>query len=140
MGTRVLGSPVLGTVDDIAAILRDQVIDEVLIAIPRDMLGAVEKVAKACEEEGIRHCLMADVFDTKVARVERGTVRVHPAAVVRAGLPGRAAAPREAGDRSRARPSSCSRLLLPLIGVIAVAIKLDSPGPGASSARTGSAT
>jgi exopolysaccharide biosynthesis polyprenyl glycosylphosphotransferase len=128
VGTRVLGSPVVGTVDDITAILSEQVIDEVLIAIPRDMLGAAEKVARACEEEGIKHCLMADVFETNVARVgvarfgsiplllfepvsqdERRLVvkRIIDLAITLAVLP----------------------FILPVIGLVAVAIKLDSPGP-----------
>jgi len=33
------------------------------------MIGDVEKVARACEEEGISLCMMADVFDVKVARM-----------------------------------------------------------------------
>jgi exopolysaccharide biosynthesis polyprenyl glycosylphosphotransferase len=128
VGTRVLGAPVLGTVDDITAILRDQVVDEVLIAIPRDMLGAVEKVAKACEEEGIKHCLMADVFDTKVARIH----------VARFGsIPVLSFEPVFQDDRGLlvkrvidlAATLLMLPLFLPLIGVIAVAIKLDSPGP-----------
>jgi exopolysaccharide biosynthesis polyprenyl glycosylphosphotransferase len=127
-GTRVLGSPVLGTVDDIGAILRDQVIDEVLIAIPRDMLGAVEKVAKACEEEGIKHCLMADIFDTKVARVHVTRFVSIPLLLFEP----------VAQDERRllvkrmidlAATLFILPLLLPLIALIAAAVKLDSKGP-----------
>jgi exopolysaccharide biosynthesis polyprenyl glycosylphosphotransferase len=128
VGTRVFGSPVIGTVDDITAVLRDHVIDQVLIATPRDLISAVVKVAKACEEEGIKHCLMADLFDVKVARI--GLTRFGP-------IPLLVFEP-VFQDELRllvkrmidlAAILCMLPLLLPVIGLIAIAIKLDSAGP-----------
>jgi exopolysaccharide biosynthesis polyprenyl glycosylphosphotransferase len=127
VGSRVLGSPVLGTLDDIGGILRDHIVDQVLIAIPPDMLSAAEKVARACEEEGISYCLMADVFDAKVARmslVPFGSISLLSFEPV-------------FQDELRllvkrildlAATIVVLPLILPLIGLIAMAIKLDSSG------------
>ena len=128
VGTRVLGSPVLGTLDDIGSVLRAHVVDQVLIAIPRDMVSGVEKVALACGEEGIKHCLMADVFDVKVSRIHL---------VPFGGIPFLSFEP-VAQDELRLLVKrmidlAAALLLLPLVapalGIIALAIKLDSPGP-----------
>jgi hypothetical protein len=35
------------------------VIDEVILAVPRSLIADVEKVARACEEEGVRISFMA---------------------------------------------------------------------------------
>jgi len=76
-GKEILGSKVLGTLEDIHTVLKGHVIDEVIIAIPRAMIPNVDKIAFACEEEGVKLRMMADVFDVHVARmrlVEVGTV------------------------------------------------------------------
>ncbi|MBE0568574.1 MAG: sugar transferase [Deltaproteobacteria bacterium] len=70
VGTKVDGAEVLGVVEDISAILKGHVIDEVILAIPRAMISDVEKIAFVCEEEGVRFSVMADVFDVQVARMD----------------------------------------------------------------------
>jgi exopolysaccharide biosynthesis polyprenyl glycosylphosphotransferase len=126
--TQVLEAPVLGTVADITAILKDNVIDEIYFAIPRAMIPNVDQIALACEAEGVRLCLMADVFDVHVARmnlVELENVplltlepvalnesqllikRIFDLVFILTLLPG----------------------LLPIMAIIAMIIKLDSRGP-----------
>src|SRR5262249_38411494 len=68
VGEPVLESCVLGTVGDISSVLKENVIDEVILAVPRAMIPDVDKIAQACEEEGVKLCLMADVFDVRAAR------------------------------------------------------------------------
>jgi len=63
-------SKVLGVVEDIEEILKNNVVDEVILAVPRAMLSDVEKIASACEEEGVRFRILADVFNVSVARIE----------------------------------------------------------------------
>jgi exopolysaccharide biosynthesis polyprenyl glycosylphosphotransferase len=125
---RVLGSPVLGTIDDITSVLKDHVVDEVILAVPRAMIPQLGKVASVCEEEGVKLRLMADVFDVEVARmdlVEFGRIplltlepvfqeewkllvkRMIDIALTGVTLP----------------------VVLPILGLVALAIKLDSPGP-----------
>lgn len=69
VGELVEQAKVLGTVDEINAILTSQVVDEVILAVPRSSLRFMEEIVNACEEQGVRFRLMADVFDMQVARM-----------------------------------------------------------------------
>ena len=128
VGMRVCGAEVLGTVDDISSILKEHVIDEVILAVPRAMIPDVEKIAYACEEEGVRFRIMADVFDVRVARMEL---------VEFGGLPLLTLYPvardewKDLLKRMMDLVISVSSLplLLPLTAAIAIAIKIDSRGP-----------
>ena len=53
---------VLGTVQEIEKVLTSQVVDEVMLAVPRSSLGYMEEIVSACEEQGVRFRFMADVF------------------------------------------------------------------------------
>jgi exopolysaccharide biosynthesis polyprenyl glycosylphosphotransferase len=128
IGDRVLQSSVVGSVGDISSVLKGHVIDEVILAVPRAMIPDADKIAQACEEEGVKLCLMADVFDVHAARtrlVALGPIpllTLEPVAqeewklLVKRGM-------------DFAMVLLVIPLLLPLVGLIALAIKLDSPGP-----------
>lgn len=128
LGRRVLGSPVVGTIDSICSVLKNHVVDEVILAVPRTMIPDVEKIARACEEEGVKFLLMADMFDVNVARmrlVQLGAIPLltfEPVAQEEWKL-----------LVKRILDLTLSLLLLPvllpLMGIIALAIKLDSAGP-----------
>ncbi len=47
---------------EMPSVLRDQVIDEVIIACPRSMLGALQPVVAACGSAGLPFTMLADVF------------------------------------------------------------------------------
>jgi len=128
IGEMILGSPVLGVVDDIHPVLKAHVVDEVIIAIPRAMIQNVDKIAFACEEEGVRLRMMADVFDVHVARiklVEVGAVpllTLDPVAIQEWEI-----LVKRIFDLF---VSICALpVFLPVMLVTAAAIKLDSPGP-----------
>ena len=70
VGESIDDAKVLGTVGAISSVLKNHVIDEVILAIPRAMIADVEQIAYACEEEGVRFSVMADVFDVRFARME----------------------------------------------------------------------
>jgi exopolysaccharide biosynthesis polyprenyl glycosylphosphotransferase len=128
VGWKVLDAPVIGTIDDIHQILKEHVVDEIIIAIPRSLLADAEPIAYACEEEGIKLRFMADVFSLHVARVR----------LTQAGdLPLLNLEP-VAQDEVALLIKRCFDLtvtllsmpvVLPLMAIIAIAIKLDSPGP-----------
>jgi exopolysaccharide biosynthesis polyprenyl glycosylphosphotransferase len=104
------------------------VIDEVILAIPRSLIQDAELIAYECEVEGVKLRWMADVFDLKVARmqlVELGKIPLLTLEPV-------------AQDEWKLMAKRVFDLILtlgsmpivlPIIGVIALAIKLDSPGP-----------
>lgn len=125
---KVPESRVLGTAADIRSTLKRHVIDEVILAVTRELLTEVEIIVRACEEEGIKFRIMADLFDTHVSRVTLMEV---------AGLPLLTLEP-VALDASQlflkrlidlAFSLTSLVLLFPFILVIAVAVRMDSPGP-----------
>jgi exopolysaccharide biosynthesis polyprenyl glycosylphosphotransferase len=124
----VPNTQVLGSIGEISSILRDNVVDEVILAVPCSLLPRVETVARVCEEEGVNLRLMADFFDVRVARtsvVACGQIpllTLEPVAQAKWKLFGKRALDIVA-------VSCVLPLLLPLFGLIALAIKLDSPGP-----------
>jgi exopolysaccharide biosynthesis polyprenyl glycosylphosphotransferase len=124
----VADAPVLGRLEHIAPVLQQHVVDEVIVAVPRSMLRDVQVIADVCAQEGVMLRFMADVFDLQVSRMslvnldeiplltfepvaqdERKLIvkRIFDLTVTLAAMP----------------------VLLPLLFVVALAVKLDSPGP-----------
>ena len=127
VGERVLESTVLGTVGDISSVLKGNVIDEVILAVPRAMIPDVDKIAQACEEEAVKLCMMADVFDVHAARTRLVALGTIPLLTLE---------PVAQGEWQllvkRFMDLAIAALvvpLLPVMGIIALAVKLDSPGP-----------
>jgi exopolysaccharide biosynthesis polyprenyl glycosylphosphotransferase len=125
---RVFNSTVLATLDDIGGILKDQVIDEVIVAIPRAMIPDVGKIATVCEEEGIRLRFMADVFEVNVPRIRLVQLGQIPLLTLE---------PVAQEDwkllvkrvMDLAAAMLTLPLVLPIICLTALAIRCDSPGP-----------
>jgi exopolysaccharide biosynthesis polyprenyl glycosylphosphotransferase len=127
-GQIVNGVPVIGTVADIHDCLKEHVVDEVILAIPRTLLKDAEPIAYACEEEGIKLRFMADVYSLQVARISLSLV---------GGIPLLTLEP-VAHDTTKLffkrlfdliMTLVAMPLFLPIIFFTAIAIKLDSPGP-----------
>jgi exopolysaccharide biosynthesis polyprenyl glycosylphosphotransferase len=128
VGTDVYQGKVLGTIGDITAILKKNVVDEVIVAIPRNMLADVNDIAVACEEEGVKFRFMADIFNLSAARVSLASL---------AGVPLLTLEP-VALDESKLLLKRFIDLtltllflpfFLPIFGLIAIWIKLDDGGP-----------
>jgi exopolysaccharide biosynthesis polyprenyl glycosylphosphotransferase len=128
VGSEVDRVPVIGTVGDISQCLKNNVIDEVIIAIPRSQLENAEPIVQACEEEGIKLRFMADVFKVQVARISLTQVGAIPLLTMEP----------VAHDDSKLFVKRLFDLLvttlslpsvLPIMVVIGLAVKLDSPGP-----------
>ncbi len=119
---------ILGTVDQIATILPKNVVDEVIIAVPRTLLQDTQVIADACEEEGVTLRFMADVFDLRVSRMaltqldEIPLLSFEPVAQNEAKL-----VVKRIFDLV---VTLCAMpLIAPVMLAVAIAIKLDSPGP-----------
>ena len=121
-------APMVRNTGDIQQILSANVVDEVVIALPRRFLGELEELVETCEEEGIRIRLLADLYDTEVASMKLEILggvpmvefvpvaqnenillvkRIFDLVVTIAAIP----------------------VLIPLFGFVALCIKLDSQGP-----------
>jgi len=128
VGQHVIDAPVIGTVNDITRCLKNSVVDEVIIAIPRSLLKDVEHIAQTCEEEGIKLRFMADLFNLEPAHIHLIQIGKIPLLTLES----------VAQDEIKLLVKRCVDLiltllampiLLPITGIIAIAIKLDSPGP-----------
>jgi exopolysaccharide biosynthesis polyprenyl glycosylphosphotransferase len=128
IGTLVYEGCILGTITDIDSILKNHVIDEVIVAIPRTMLADVDTIAHACEEEGVKFRFMADIFNLSAARISLAKL---------AGIPLLTLEP-VALDESKLLLKRTIDLILtllalpfvlPILGLIAIVIKLDDGGP-----------
>lgn len=128
VGHELDGVPVIGTLDSVSEVLKKHVVDEVIIAMPRSLLQDAESIAIACEEEGIKLRFMADLFSVQVTRISLAQV---------GGIPLLTMEP-VARDREKLLLKRLLDLLLtilampvllPLMAVVAIAIRRDSPGP-----------
>lgn len=128
MGTTIFGRPVIGTVENTSDCLKNNVVDEVIIAISRNMLKDAEPIVLACEEEGIKLRFMADVFNVEVARVSLSQVSTIPLLTMEP-------VARDPQQLFAKRIFDLTLtiifipILIPIFLLIALAIKIDSPGP-----------
>jgi exopolysaccharide biosynthesis polyprenyl glycosylphosphotransferase len=128
VGQTVNNKPVIGAVADISKCLKEFIVDEVIIAIPRSMLEDAEPIAFACEEEGIKLRFMADIFSLQAARVSLAQIGSLPLLTLEP-----VAQDRDILFLKRLFDFlvtlSAMPVILPTLAIIALAIKLDSPGP-----------
>ena len=118
----------LGSANDIEEILKNNVIDEVIIALPRRMLGELAPVFQACDVEGVRLKLMSDLFDFNAERIELDVLGKKPILIFEPVAHNELAIlAKQVFDFV---VTLCSMpVVLPIMALVAVAVKLDSPGP-----------
>jgi len=118
----------LGSLDNLAILVQDEAIDEVIITLPWQYHRKIMAIMAQCERENVRARIVPDLFQMTLSRMSITEMAGIPLIGVRQG-----------------RVSPFSRLLkrgidvvfsllvlilfAPLMGLIALAVKLDSPGP-----------
>lgn len=70
-GKEFFNIKVIGVLDDIPRILRENVIDEVVFIVPRRWLERIQKSITACELQGVRASVAIDLFELKIARARQ---------------------------------------------------------------------
>jgi exopolysaccharide biosynthesis polyprenyl glycosylphosphotransferase len=119
---------ILGHVDQISQVLRDNVVEDVVVAVPRSMLSDIQAIIDACGEEGVRLNFMADLYDFHAQRIRLDLVNDIP-------LLGFEPVAREENLLVAKRIFDILAtlialpVLLPVFLVTAICIKLESPGP-----------
>jgi len=76
--TSLEGHPHLGQIEEIAAIVEENVVDEVFFALHRQELHRLESLLLQLEEQGVRARLALDLFPHAKARVQIGTFEELP--------------------------------------------------------------
>ncbi|MFB3903576.1 MAG: sugar transferase [Acidobacteriota bacterium] len=114
---------------DLSAIISHEPVDEVIVALPlRRRRALIEKIVEACEEQGIMVRVRTDLFDLRVARPQVDTIDGVPVVTIRSG-------PEDGWQLVLKRVMDIlgSGLLLvllaPFLLIVALLIRLDSPGP-----------
>jgi exopolysaccharide biosynthesis polyprenyl glycosylphosphotransferase len=122
------GQPTLGTLAQLGRMLEVQVIDEVVFAVPRDKIPEIEGAVASCEELGISVRICLDVFRYGPSRMSVEEVGgLATLALNRVPSSGLALVAKRAFDVA---VSGLALLLLaPAFAAVAVAIRLESPGP-----------
>lgn len=119
---------ILGHVNEIARVLKNHVVEEVIIAVPRSLVGRVQAIIEACEEEGIRYRFAVDLYDMNPARIRLTMVEGVPLVLFEP-----VAQDETALVMKRifdvVATLAMMPLMLPVFAIVAVAIKLDSRGP-----------
>ena len=119
---------VLGTVAQLGQILDDNVIDEVIFAVPRERLSNIEGAFRLCQEQGANARVCLDLFQFGGSHVALGEMDGLPTlAFTRAPTDEVALLFKRAFDLFSS--ATAVLLLSPAFIATAIAVKLDSPGP-----------
>lgn len=122
------GARVLGHLDDLGRILEREVLDEVVIGARHARLERIEEALRLCEEQGVGVKLLLDFFPNSTSRIAVEELEGMPVLSF-------ATAPNEVAPLAAKRvfdlvvSAVALVFLLPLFLGIALAVKLDSPGP-----------
>lgn len=122
------GIKVIGTLKNIAQVLRERVIDEVIFSVPRKWLDEIEEAIYTCEELGIQARLAADLYNPIIGRMSLGELEGIPLLTL-------STTPQHVGQLLIKRFSDivislgALVILSPILLATAIAIKIDSSGP-----------
>lgn len=127
-GKEVEGVKIIGALYDLPAILESNVIDEVIFSVPRNWISLIEEGVLHCERIGVRATVATDLFNIKIAKAQPTEMDGIPLVSFQAVPAGEwQLAIKRFSDLIAAAFGIV--VLLPFFPVIALAIKLTSPGP-----------
>ncbi|MGO4496272.1 undecaprenyl-phosphate glucose phosphotransferase [Paenibacillus sp. 2RAB27] len=121
--------PILGSIDDLEIILQKTLVDEVIIALPLVAYQKYEEIVNVCEKYGIKVMIIPDFFDFLPAKPYFDNFAGMPLINIR-DIP-----LDEMGNKLLKRSFDIVFsllviiMILPILIIIAVFVKLTSPGP-----------
>jgi exopolysaccharide biosynthesis polyprenyl glycosylphosphotransferase len=125
----VAGSlPVLGQLDEIGSVLEENVLDQVIFALPSSQLPQAEEAARACQLQGVAVMICLDLLQGGIGQMALTRLEGVPAITF-------STVPNDAFALALKRAfdvlvsATVLLLLSPVLLGVAIAIKLDSPGP-----------
>lgn len=127
-GKEIEGVKIIGVLQDLPKILNEQVIDEVIFVLPRNWMGRIEEGVLACERVGVKATVAADLFNLRFAKAQSTEMDGIPLVSFQA---------TPTGEWQMAIKRFADILLsfigimvlLPFFPIVALLIKLTSPGP-----------
>lgn len=128
VGRRVAGAPVLATLDALEETIRSEQVDEVIFALPLRAHKRLMRLVLELEKLPVEVSVVPDYFDLAFYRTRMDELFGLPLIRLRASaIEGRARIAKRLFDLAIALPLLA--LCAPLFPLIALAIRLDSPGP-----------
>jgi exopolysaccharide biosynthesis polyprenyl glycosylphosphotransferase len=128
VGKEIMGVPVLGGVDDIPALIEEHEIQEVIIGLPELSHQEVLAIISRCERGQVGIKIFPDLFQIIATELSIGDLGGLPLLTVRdIALRGWKLTLKRAFDLMGSALGLV--LISPVLMMVAVAIKLDSPGP-----------
>ncbi len=120
--------PELGRLSQLGRLLEDEVLDVVIFAVPREHLGEIERGIQLCEEQGVEVRISLDMLRVGPGRMSVADLDGVPMlAFTRTPIDVVALAAKRAFDVAA---SGLALIVLgPVLAAIAIAIRLESPGP-----------
>lgn len=128
VGQQLEGATVSGGLEDLQEIISSNPIDEVHIALPLLDLDTITRILETCEEQGIRTRVMLDLYSPALSKVHLEDFLGTPMLTF-------TASPTESWELfikeaiDRVAAMILVILLLPVLLLIAILIRIDSPGP-----------
>ncbi len=120
--------PALGGVDKTACVIREQRVDDVIVALPLYARERIGQVLRACEALGVRVRIVPDMFQLRLNQVHIDTINGIPLIGVReTTIRGWNRALKRGLDVVLS--ALALTLAAPIMALVALAIRLDSPGP-----------
>ena len=127
-GTNIGPFRALGSLDNIPAILEREPVDEVIVTLPWSDHPRILGVVQVCEARGVRPRIVPDLFQLSLSSVDVDDLGGIPLIGMRQpSLRGANALVKRVFDLALGVPLAL--IVLPLAALIALAIKIDSPGP-----------
>jgi len=118
----------IGGLEDLNRLIGELDISEVIIALPSGHHGQVPRIMRQCQAQGVRFRLVPDLFEITLSRLEPVVIGGIPLIGIRSEVfHGWNQKVKRAIDIAIA--SATLIALAPLLAIIAIAIRLDSPGP-----------
>ena len=128
LGKEIEGAKVIGTLENLPKILHNHSTDEVVFIVPRAKLSSIENSLYVCETEGVKATIAVDLFDFKLAKARLTELEGIPLVTFETTV-----AKEWQLFIKRAFDIIASGLgliiLSPLFLIVAVLIKVTSPGP-----------
>ncbi len=125
---RYLPADYLGSIDRLESILMREPVDMVYLALPlNSQYRVVQEAIRICERIGVEYMFSPDVFETRLARTGQFPLREVQGFVYRIAHEDYGIVVKRALDLATAL--LLLLLLAPLMVVIALAVKMTSPGP-----------
>ncbi len=118
----------LGPIDNLPQALVDNEVDEVIITLPWQYHRRIMSVLRQCQQANVRARVVPDVLQLSLDRVDIEVLNGIPLLSVK---PSTIAGPQFAIKRGMDLFLTALGLIfvLPIMGVLAIAVKLDAPGP-----------